>query len=298
VRDVPMRIHRAEVLRVSDLVPGLRRVVLGGPGLADFETTGVGDEYLRWFLADGSDADGEPRLPVPSGQGWEWPDGVEPAPVRTYTVRDWDAGAGELTVDVVLHEGGVAAEWARGAQPGDVVGVNSPDGMYDPPADLEWQLLVTDLTGFPAATRILRQTDPTVRSRLVVEVPSVEQRYDVELPPEVDVRWIVGGNGVAPSRIEQVVRSAERPEGVGYVWVVGEASVLRAVRKHVRHELGLPATAYKVVAYWRENSEEWNARYAALDPQVREELLAIWDTDRDEEEIEDEWSARLVELGL
>jgi NADPH-dependent ferric siderophore reductase len=296
-----MRIHRAEVLRVTDLVPGLRRVVLGGPGLDDFETTGVGDEYLRWFLpdeADRAERGGEPRLPVASGSSWEWPDGLDPAPLRTYTVRDWDGAARELTIDVVLHEGGIAAEWTRSVQPGAVVGVNSPDGMYDAPADLEWQLLVTDLTGFPAATRILRQTDPTVRSRLVVEVPSLEQRYDAELPADVDVRWIVGGNGVAPSRIEQVVRSAERPDGVGYVWVVGEASVLRAVRKHVRHELGLPATAYKVVAYWRENSEEWNARYAALDPAVREELLALWDSGRDEEEIEDEWSARLVELGL
>jgi hypothetical protein len=53
-----------------------------------------------------------------------------------------------------------------------------------------------------------------VRSRLVVEVPSLEQRYADEIPAEADLRWVVGGNGVAPSRIEQIVRGAERPDGL------------------------------------------------------------------------------------
>jgi NADPH-dependent ferric siderophore reductase len=297
VRDVPNRIHRAEVLSVTDLVPGLRRFVLGGPGLADFETSGVGDEYLRIFLPD--EPTGEPRMPFPVGDGgWDWPEGVAPSPLRTYTVRAWDAERHELTVDVVLHDGGLAAEWARRAQVGAVVAVNSPTGMYDAPADLEWQILVTDLTGLPAATRILQQADPRVRSTLIVEAPSAAQRFADEIPAGVDVTWVTGGNGTAPSRVEQLVRGLTWPEGVGYLWVVGEPRVLRAVRKHVRHELGRPASSYKIVAYWTENAEDWNARWAALDQDVRDELIALWDTDRPEEEIEDEYQARLAELGL
>lgn len=297
MREVPNRIHRAEVVSVTDLAPGLRRFVFGGEGLADFETSGVGDEYLRIFLPD--EPGGEPRMPFPVGSGgWDWPEGVAPSPLRTYTARAWDAERHELTVDVVLHAGGLAAEWARNAAVGAVVAVNSPTGMYDAPADLEWQVLVTDLTGLPAATRILQQTDPRVRSRLVVEAPSAAQRYGEEIPAAVDVQWVTGGNGVAPSRIEQLVRGLERPAGVGYLWVVGESRVLRAVRKHVRHELGQPASSYKIVAYWTENAEEWNARWAALEPEVRKELEDMWETDRDEEEIEDEYFARLTELGL
>lgn len=294
--DVPNRIHRAEVLSVTDLVPGLRRFVFGGEGLADFETTGVGDEYLRIFLPD--EPTGEPRMPFAVGRGWDWPEGVEPSPLRTYTVRAWDAERHELTVDVVLHDGGLAAEWGRTATVGAVVAVNTPTGMYDAPADLEWQVLVTDLTGLPAATRILQHTDPRVRSRLIVEAPSTAQRFGDEIPSAVDVQWVTGGNGVAPSRIEQLVRGLEHPAGVGYLWVVGESRVLRGVRKHVRHELGQPASSYKIVAYWTENAEEWNARWAALDPAVRKELEDMWDTERDEEEIEDEYFARLTELGL
>ncbi len=291
-----MRVHRAVVQSVTDLVPGLRRLVLGGDGLADFETTGVGDEYLRLLLPDPGEA--EPRLPVATETWLDWPEGVEPCALRTYTVRDWDVDRRLLTIDVVLHAGGVAAEWARQVAPGQVCGVNTPSGMYDAPDDLEWQVLVTDLTGLPAATRILRQADPRVRSRLVVEVPGVAQRFSDEIPAHVDVEWITGGNGVGPSRIEQVVRGLEWPDGIGYLWVVGESRVLRGVRKHVRHELGRPASAYKVVAYWTEKVEEWNARWEALPEATRTELEQLWELDLPEEEIEDAYYARLTELGL
>ena len=41
-----------------------------------------------------------------------WP---RPMPVsREYTVRRYDPVAGELDVDVVVHAGGVASDWATG----------------------------------------------------------------------------------------------------------------------------------------------------------------------------------------
>lgn len=70
------------------------------------------------------------------------------------------------------------------------------------------------------------------------------------------------------------------------------------IRKHLRHELGLPATAYKSVGYWIENGERWREQYDALDPEIRAQLEAMWDQPRDEEEIEDEYEDRLTELGL
>ena len=297
MRDVEMRIHRAEVMSAEDLTPSLRRIVLGGEGLADFESTGLGDEYVRVFLPDRGES--EPRLPFPVGRGWEYPDGVAPAELRTYTVRRFHEQRGEVTLDFVLHGGGVAATWAQEAKRGDVVGLNSPTGLYDAADDLAWQLLVTDLTGMPAALRILQQTPEHVCSRVVFEVPGPEHRWEKELPAGVDVTWMHGGNGVAPSRIEQAVRTAPRPDGPGYVWVVGESRVLRAVRRYVRHELGLPASAYKVVAYWTERAEEWNARFAALNDNTKSELFEMWNAeDRDPEEIEDDYLERLGALGL
>ncbi|RBL83822.1 siderophore-interacting protein, partial [Streptomyces cavourensis] len=50
-----MTIHRAVVARVQPLTPTMTRVTLHGEGLAGFESTGVGDEYIRLFFPHGPD---------------------------------------------------------------------------------------------------------------------------------------------------------------------------------------------------------------------------------------------------
>ncbi|MBD3913166.1 siderophore-interacting protein [Nocardioides hwasunensis] len=290
-----MRVHRAEVVRVEELTPWLRRVVLGGAGLADFESTGVGDEYLRvMFPAEGAT---EPDLPVVEDGVFDFAQ-VDLALLRTYTVRAHDPVAGEVTIDFVVHEGGVASTWARGAKPGDVVGLNSPTAMYDAPADMTWQVLAADAAALPALARIIENTPAEVRTRVVLELPDEQSGVPLPEHPGLDVVRIVAGNGHGPSRLPDVVRSLTRPDGPGYVWVAGESKALRGVRRHLRHVLGLPAVAYKSVGYWIEDAEKWREDYEALDADTRASLDALWASGRDEEEIEDEYDERLTALGL
>ncbi len=292
-----MQVFHAEVVRVEDLTPGMRRVVFGGEGLTGYWSTGIGDEYIRLlFPAEGED---RPQLPVVNQDG----DGLDYSTIdverlRTYTVRELRPEVGELAVDFVVHSGGVAAAWARTAGPGQVIGVNSPTALYEPPAGLRWQLLVADYAGVPAAVRLLEQAPAGVRTRAVFEVASDDHRLALPAYPGAEVTWVVGGNGSGPSRLEEIVRSSPRPEGVGYVWVAGETKVLRGVRRHLRHELGLPATSYKTIGYWIDRAEEWNQRFADLDEQTKLAFETMWDSDRDPEEIEDEYHLRLATLGL
>ncbi len=292
------RVHRVEVVEVERLTPGMVRIVFAGDGLEGFLSSGVGDEYLRLFLPKtGHD---EPVLPSPTEDGyWEFPDGVDSTEVRTYTVRSWDAVFGRLVIDFVVHEGGIAATWALGAQPGHVVGVNTPRGLYDPPEGIRWQLLVADATGLPAALRLAEQAPAGVRTRVVLEVGEPADEQHVDLPADVELTWVHGGNGHGPSRVEDIVRASEFPREPGYVWVAGETRVTRGVRKHLRHELRLPSTAYKVVGYWTANSEQWSERFESLPDTVRDRLRAMWDDEtRDAEEVEDEYEATLEAHGL
>ena len=290
-----MRVFTGCVQRAEELTPAMRRVVLGGAGLAGFTTTGVGDEYVRLiFPAPGSS---EPILPTVTGDCLDY-DSIDLATMRTYTVRDFDAAAGEVTIDFVVHDGGVAAQWARGAAPGDLIGINSPDGMYSPPAGFTWQILVADCAALPAAARLLAGSPDTVRSRVVLEVPDSEHCLRLEAPANAEVTWVYGGNGQGPSRLEEIVRALPRPDGVGYIWVAGEAKALRGVRKFLRRELGLPSTAYKTVGYWTASAESWRERYEALDDAVKAELDAMWETAADIGEIEIEYDERLARLGL
>lgn len=295
------RIHRIVVRRVRRLTPGMVRIEFGehsGGDLDGFGTSGVGDEYVRLFLPGPGQA--EPTMPIATDDGyWKFPDGVEPSPMRCYTVRAWDAESGCLTIDFVMHEGGVAAAWALRAQPGDVLASNAPRGLYEPPDEVTWRLLVADATGLPAAARLLEQAVPGVRTRAVLEVGTDQDRQPIDLPADTELRWVFGGNGHGPSRLDQIVRSAELPDGPGYVWVAGEARSTRAVRRYLRHDLRLPASAYKVVGYWTEAAEAWQRKYEELPESTQSALAAMWDdATRDEEEIEDEYVAALERLGL
>lgn len=292
---VPMAVYTAEVVATYDLSPTLRRVVLGGDGLAGYRTTGVGDEYIRLlFPAEGTT---DPVLPTITDGNLDY-GSIDLNLLRTYTVRRFDRARGEVTVDFVVHGHGVATTWARNASPGDLVGLNSPTGLYDPPDDLAWQILVSDLAGLPALARLLEQTPDGVRTRVVVEVPGPADQIALPERPTITISWVHGGNGNAASRLEEIVRTLPHPDGSGYLWVAGETAALRAVRRHLRRELRLPADRFKVIGYWTAGAESWQERYDALDDATRAELEDMWESSRDEEEIQDEYDERLTALGL
>src|SRR4051794_14299252 len=121
-----------EVVRTSYLTPHMIRVVLGGDGLAGFPTGEFTDHYVKLVFPDQSP---DPERPV----------------TRTYTVRAWDAAAGELTLDFVWHgDEGLAGPWAAAAQPGDRISFFGPGGGYAPSPDADWHLLAGDESALPA----------------------------------------------------------------------------------------------------------------------------------------------------
>lgn len=290
--------HEATVLSRRLLTPGMVRLTFGGDGLNAFRTTGIGDEYLRLFFPNPET--GKLHLPHIDEDGrWTYPDGQDSIRCSTYTVRRFLAETGEVEIDFVIHEGGVASEWAQRAQPGDRITLNNPRGLYTPPADMTWQLLVADATGLPALSRILEQTPRHIQSRVFIEVAQHQDEQDLPSHPGATVTWLhKSGNGVAPSRMGDVVRAVPLPATPGYVWVAGEQKVVRGIRKFVRQELKLPPERYELVGYWTANAEEWEARWEAIDPAIKAQIDAAWDSGRDPEEVRDEYDDALERFGL
>lgn len=214
--------YDATVLRREQLSAHLVRLVLGGPGLASFASTGVPDEWVG--------------LVVP-GQFQS----------RYYTVRSWSGG--ELVLDVVVHEVGLVTEWAQLDVVGQTVTITEPKGSFAMPADAGWLLLVGDLTALPAMARIAESV--TVPTRIWAEVPddslSISGAY---LPGSADVTWLAppapGASGLAAA-----VETIDWPAGEGYFWMAGESAQMRAIRKHLMRERRLPSSAYDVMGYWR-----------------------------------------------
>lgn len=159
-------------------------------------------------------------------------------------------------------------------------------------------MFVADATGLPALGRLIEQLPAGVSAKAIVEVVDESHRQHIESAADVEFIWLVGsGNGIAPSKLPDAVRALKLPTEPGYVWVAGESTMLRDIRKYLRHELKLPAQQYKVIGYWTYKAEVWNAKYEALDETIRAQLDAAWQSDRDEEEIRDEVD-KTLECGL
>ncbi|MDQ4118649.1 MAG: siderophore-interacting protein, partial [Actinomycetota bacterium] len=165
---------------------------------------------------------------------------------RWYTIRRISPDGRAVTFDVVAHAGGVGAEWARRAAVGDELGVSRTASWFRRPPGAAWQILVGDAAGVPALARVVEQSPPELRTEVVVELH--EQDGPPPLPEGTSVRTVLAPERT--SRLEEIVRGLQVPDGPGYLFVVGEAAATRAVRKHVRHERGMSAGHYKVVGYW------------------------------------------------
>ncbi|MFT4084679.1 MAG: siderophore-interacting protein [Nocardioides sp.] len=216
----------AEVVRRERLCDRLIRLVLGGPGLAEFTSTGIPDEWVA--------------LVVP-GQFQS----------RYYTVRSW--ADGELVLDVVVHRVGLVTEWAsRSDIVGETVQVSEPKGSFDLPTGAGWLYLVGDLTALPAMARISESVAPELEVRIWAEAPEPLPDYvgRRQLDPHAEPTWLAppagGGSGLAAQ-----VETIDFPDEPGYFWMAGESAQMRAIRKHLMRVVRLPSHAYDVMGYWR-----------------------------------------------
>ncbi|AXB42808.1 siderophore-interacting protein [Amycolatopsis albispora] len=244
----PIRIRQAEVQRTSRVGAGLVRVTLGGPGTAGFEAHSP-DEHVKLIFPE---PDGTLRLPEPNGDMLRWP---RPLPTsREYTVRRYDPVTGELDLDVALHDGGLGADWARAARPGDLVHVAGPPGGLIVPHNYDRYLLAGDLTALPAIARWLEELPRTAAGWAFVEVADESEQIELHPPEDVEVHWLHRGDAEPGTSdlLEKAVRAVPIPEGERiYVWLAGEAGVLKPLRRWVRDELRLDRGDHDITGYWK-----------------------------------------------
>jgi NADPH-dependent ferric siderophore reductase len=270
--DAPYRFFGLTVLRTCRLSPSLRRITFGGPGLGLFASGGR-DQSLSLFLPH----PGRTGIVVPVDENGEWfaawralPEDVR-AIMRSYTVRAQrraEDGTTEIDIDFALHEdGGPACRWAEAAAPGDQLTALGPavednNGIrFHPPQDTEWVLIWADETALPAASAALEWLPAGTKARVWLDVPHTEDRLELRTAADARIDWLVREEG-APSAVE-AVRAAELPEGTPYVWIAGESSEVRALRRHLVQERRMDRKRVTFVGYWRRGLSEEQLRERA-----------------------------------
>ncbi|MFE2376566.1 siderophore-interacting protein [Streptomyces sp. NPDC059398] len=234
------------VVRSSDVTPMMRRVTLGGPDLARYH--------------EGPNI----KLLVPPGNSphWEWPDSApasgpgQPGPVkRTFSVRRFDAAAGELDIDFLLHGEGPAARWAERAVAGDVLGVLGVGGVSPQPAD--WYLIVGDHCALPAVAKLLPELPADARGEVFVSVPGDTERQELLAPAGVRVHWLPPEEADGRNGMADAVRGADWPDHDRvFAWVAGESAQVREVRSWLRREHGLSHRQHLAIGYWKRGLAE------------------------------------------
>ena len=263
------RTRQATVVSVEPLTPHMIRVVVGGEDLDGLRVGEFTDHYVKL------------QLPPP-GAGYAAPFDSEEIRaqhprehwprVRTYTVRAWDPERNLLTLDFVVHgDEGVAGPWATAAKAGDVLQLMGPGGAYAPDPDAAWHLMVGDLSVLPAIGAALQRVPAGVPVRVLVELDDEADRQELTSPGDLQVTWLHtdGGDTV----LLEAVRALAFPAGPVHAFVHGEASSVRAVRRHLLVDREIPREALSVSGYWkrtrteegwREDKAEWN-RLTELD---------------------------------
>jgi NADPH-dependent ferric siderophore reductase len=256
------RTYLATVQGVERLTPSMIRVVFGGD-LEGFAAGAFTDHYVKLQIPP-RDADYGPpfdpaqlRSTLPREQ---WPR------TRTYSVRAWDGDRGLLTVDFVVHgASGVAGPWAAAAKPGDVLQLSGPGGAYAPDPQAAWHLMVGDLAALPAIGASLERVPEGVPVHVFVELDDDADRQDLSSPGDLRLTWL-GADGSDRVLLE-AVSALDFPDGPLHGFVHGEASSVRAVRRHLLVDRAIAREALSVSGYWkrdrteegwREDKPEWN----------------------------------------
>lgn len=248
------RRHVFAVVRTERLTPHLVRVVLGGPAFDDFvaaadpATLATTDAYVKLLMA-------KPGLglrPPYDLDALRAELAPEDVPVRrTYTVRDLDTAGRTLTIDFVVHgDEGIAGPWAASAQPGDLLALSGPGGMYAPRDDDAVQhLLIGDESALPAVAAALERMPEHARGLAVIEVGGAADRLELAHPAGIAVRWVHRDAATPGERLVETVQALARPTGAVQVFAHGERSAMKGVRA-VLQGWGLTRDDFSLSAYW------------------------------------------------
>jgi NADPH-dependent ferric siderophore reductase len=246
------RILSTTVTETAWLTPGMVRIVVGGRDLEGFEAGAFTDHYVKCRFADKT---------------------------RSYTVRAWDPERCLLTLDFVVHGSrGIAGPWAAQAKPGDVLELIGPGGAFTPSPEADWHLMVGDEAVLPAIAVSLSRVAARVPVFVVVEVDGSEHEQPLSSPGDLQVVWVHrppgAGAGAAPGLQLEAVRGLALPDGRGHVFLHGEATTVRVVRRHLVLKRGLPAESLSASGYWKlsRTDEEWRAEKREWLAQARADL--------------------------
>ncbi|WP_075292432.1 DUF2218 domain-containing protein [Pararhizobium arenae] len=245
-------LQEVKVVSAEDLTPHMRRVIFS---CADVTPFVGGDMHVRLLVPP------KGRPPVWPGFREDgriaWPESEDELVVRVYTIRAVDAARKEVWIDFLQHPApGVStpgADFARDAQPGDVVGLIGPGAGHLPSA--RSILLIGDESALPAIARIAAEVPAGTHMQALIEVQDAAEEQALASNGTLDVRWLhrssypQGGSAVLVEAAKKAIDAMA--EGT-FVWAACEKEDIRAIRSHLKERRHDRKNMY-VAWYWEKS---------------------------------------------
>ncbi len=282
------RIFNVVLARKQVLSPSMLSCVFRGEEVRQMKMDAPDQRIKLLFPA----LNGAPSALADEGNWWEkvcaMPAEQRPL-LRTYTLRQVDTDAAELTVEFVMHgTDGPASAWALSAQPGDTLQIVAPNrdhiadsGGYEwkPHPDVPYAMVIADETALPAAKGILEQLagwrNPP-QMQLFIEMPHADDFVDFSHYPFAEVHWLARESRAHGEALLEAVRERVMlPDNVlvgetlseedddtilwdgsasactrFHGWVAAESSTVKHLRRYLIGERGLSQDCISFMAYW------------------------------------------------
>ncbi len=235
----------ATVVSSSRITPNMQRVVLGGPDVAG-------------FTPDRAGANLKICVPPPGLTGDAFraalSDNSAPKTLRTFTVQSSDPVAGTLTIDFALHEPtghSPAGDWARAAQVGDLLGYRGPSDKKLTEFVADNYVMAADMTALPAIAAILADMPRDAKGDAFIEITHGDDAQALDAPDNMRIHWLVHPDPSKPSTLAvDAIKALDLPTSL-QVAVIGEHTVVAALKDYFFKEVGLDPAQNYISPYWK-----------------------------------------------
>lgn len=251
----PFAYRVLEVKRTRWLTRRMLQVTLTGDELPGFCSDAADDGARLYVPPDPTDRSWRPVL---EGRKLVFP-GEQVPGNREYTPRRYDAETNELDIDFVVHGDGPISAWAANAVPGHLLCVSGPRRSRMITGNVDWYLLAGDESAIPSISRRLEELPAGMTAYAFFEVADEGERQPIDSPANVEVSWLYRNEHAPdPNLLAGAIGGLTFPPGEVYAWAAGEASAMRAVRRHLLNERGLSLDRIRITGYWKRSIPNWD----------------------------------------
>lgn len=233
---------------ITDISPYLRRIVLGGEQLADFPANQQG-AYVKVLIPQAGEIELNTQVSGPNA-----------AVKRSYTIRDFDAERGLLSLDFVINKHrGPATDWASTAQLGDKVAIAGPGPLKMSRFDGNHYVLLGDSTSINAVNALIERIPATATGNVIMIAHSEQEKALLASHPLLNIDWLILTPSITDIEqdkwLHQKVKQLDAVPTDTLVFIGLEASQVRAIKQYFLEQQQLPLRAISATGYWKRGTD-------------------------------------------